>query len=189
MPSYHCKELLIFAYISTRPQCFIQTSVWQTMRVGNHDKRSLRRHSHVELKTPSQVYPHRYTSILPKRTSLSNDFVSIRTKLRKRHRLTLQCSNILFLPFRHTHAVSMAGAIKQYISTKYDQHPDMFTKDLEAVDKLRAEAVNSLDTHISGIKRLTAYAAQLVWMGGKFPIDVSRSLPGLYSKKTLNLGL
>ena len=71
----------------------------------------------------------------------------------------------------------MATAIKQYISTKYDQHPDMFTKDLEAIDKLRTEAVNSLDTHISGIKRLTAYAAQLVWIGGKFPIDVSGSLP------------
>ena len=45
--------------------------------------------------------------------------------------------------------------------------------DLEAIDKLRADAVNSLDPHISGIKKLTAYAAQLVWMGGKFPIDVS----------------
>lgn len=67
----------------------------------------------------------------------------------------------------------MATAIRQYISTKYDQHPDMFTNDLEAVDKLRTEAVNALDAHVSGIKKLTVYAAQLVWIGGKFPIDVS----------------
>ena len=66
----------------------------------------------------------------------------------------------------------MATAIRQYISTKYDQHPDMFVKDLEAIDKLRADAVRSLDVHVSGLKKLTAYAAQLVWVGGKFPIDV-----------------
>lgn len=54
----------------------------------------------------------------------------------------------------------------------------MFVGDLEAIDKLRADAVNSLEPHISGIKKLTAYAAQLVWMGGKFPIDVS-SLHGM----------
>ena len=66
----------------------------------------------------------------------------------------------------------MATAIKQYISTKYDQHPDMFTRDLEAIDKLRADAVNVQEAHVSGIKKLTAYAAQLVFIGGKFPIDV-----------------
>ena len=49
----------------------------------------------------------------------------------------------------------------------------MFIRDMEAIDKLRAEAVNSLEAHTSGIRKLTAYAAQLVWMGGKFPIDVS----------------
>ena len=49
----------------------------------------------------------------------------------------------------------------------------MFVEDLEAIDKLRADAVNSVEPHISGIKKLTVYAAQLVWMGGKFPVDVS----------------
>ena len=48
----------------------------------------------------------------------------------------------------------------------------MFTDDMAAADNLRADAVNSLDAHVSGIKKLTAYAAQLVWMGGKFPIDI-----------------
>lgn len=48
----------------------------------------------------------------------------------------------------------------------------MFVKDMEAIDKLRLEAVNSLEAHVSGIKKLTAYAAQLVFIGGKFPIDI-----------------
>ncbi|KAI9815101.1 MAG: pH-response regulator protein palA/rim20 [Pycnora praestabilis] len=81
-------------------------------------------------------------------------------------------SNILFLPFRRTHAVSLSTAIRQYISTKYDQHPDMFTQDLEVIDRLRSDAINSLEAHVSGIRKLQAYAAQLVWIGGKFPIDI-----------------
>lgn len=50
----------------------------------------------------------------------------------------------------------------------------MFKHDLEAIDKLRADAVNTLEAHVSGVKKITAYAAQLVWIGGKFPIDVSK---------------
>lgn len=79
----------------------------------------------------------------------------------------------MFLPFRRTHSVSLSAAVKQYISTKYDQHPDMFIHDLETIDRLRVEAVTSLEAHVSGIRKLAAYAAQLVWIGGKFPIDVS----------------
>ncbi|KAL9629158.1 MAG: hypothetical protein Q9164_006998, partial [Protoblastenia rupestris] len=59
-----------------------------------------------------------------------------------------------------------------YISSKYDQHPDMFVRDMEAIDKLRSDAVNSMEAHVSGIRKMTAYAAQLVWIGGKFPIDI-----------------
>ena len=88
--------------------------------------------------------------------------------------LTDMYSNILFLPFRRTQPVPLSASIRQYISTKYDQHPDMFTRDMEAIDKLRVDAVNSLEAHTSGIRKLTAYAAQLVWIGGKFPIDVSK---------------
>ncbi|KAL8770269.1 MAG: hypothetical protein Q9209_003905 [Squamulea sp. 1 TL-2023] len=66
----------------------------------------------------------------------------------------------------------MSAAIKQYISTKYDQHPDMFKKDLETIDQLRTNAVNTLEAHVSGIQKLTLYAAQLIWIGGKFPIDI-----------------
>jgi programmed cell death 6-interacting protein len=48
----------------------------------------------------------------------------------------------------------------------------MFRHDLEVVDTLRRDAVNVREAHRSGIKKLQAYAGQLVWMSGKFPIDV-----------------
>ncbi|MCJ1308368.1 pH-response regulator protein palA/rim20 [Agyrium rufum] len=60
----------------------------------------------------------------------------------------------------------------QYISTKYDQHPNMFLEDLAAIDRLRADAVAVLDPHVSGVRKLAGYAAQLVWLGGKFPVDI-----------------
>lgn len=49
----------------------------------------------------------------------------------------------------------------------------MFKQDLEVIDSLRREAINVREPHVSGLKKIAAYAAQLVWMGGKFPIDVS----------------
>lgn len=49
----------------------------------------------------------------------------------------------------------------------------MFKHDLEVIDALRRDAVNVREPHPSGIKKLQAYAGQLVWVGGKFPIDVS----------------
>jgi len=76
------------------------------------------------------------------------------------------------LPFRKTNSLALSTAIKQYISSKYDQHPDMFKQDLEVIDALRRDAVNVREPHVSGIKKLAAYAGQLSWMGGKFPIDV-----------------
>ncbi|KAJ5483562.1 hypothetical protein N7530_002808 [Penicillium desertorum] len=81
-------------------------------------------------------------------------------------------SNILQLPFRRSHTVSLSEAITQYISSKYDQRPDMFAEDLMIIDRLRSEAVNVQEPHFSGISRLVTYAAQLKWLGGKFPIDV-----------------
>ena len=80
--------------------------------------------------------------------------------------------NILQLPFRRSHTVSLSDAITQYISSKYDQRPDMFAEDLMIIDRLRSEAVNVQEPHFSGISRLITYAAQLKWLGGKFPIDV-----------------
>ncbi|EWG50643.1 hypothetical protein FVEG_09799 [Fusarium verticillioides 7600] len=81
-------------------------------------------------------------------------------------------SNILSIPFRKSAQLSLASTIRQYINTKYDQHPDMFKHDLEVIDALRRDAVNVREPHPSGIKKLQAYAGQLVWVGGKFPIDI-----------------
>jgi programmed cell death 6-interacting protein len=55
----------------------------------------------------------------------------------------------------------------------------MFKNDLEVIDDLRRDAVNVREPHASGITKLTKYAAQLVWIGGKFPIDVCPASTGL----------
>lgn len=91
--------------------------------------------------------------------------------------LTTAASNILFLPFRRSHSVNLSDAIKQYISSKYDQHPDLFTRDLEHIEKMRAAAIHAQEPHPSHIPKLQAYAAQLVWISGKFPIDIGVEFP------------
>jgi programmed cell death 6-interacting protein len=53
----------------------------------------------------------------------------------------------------------------------------MFKEDLQLIDQLREEAVSVQEPHISGIRRLTAYSAQLRWIGGKFPIDIGVDFP------------
>ncbi|VUC36723.1 unnamed protein product [Clonostachys rosea] len=84
----------------------------------------------------------------------------------------MAASNILSLPFRRSAHLSLASTIRQYINTKYDQHPDMFKNDLDVINELRQDAINVRDPHSSGIVKLLKYAAQLVWIGGKFPIDI-----------------
>jgi programmed cell death 6-interacting protein len=80
--------------------------------------------------------------------------------------------NMLTLPFRQSPVISLAASIREYIAQRYDQHPEVFTKDIELIDQLRTAAVQANDTHISGILKLQSYAAQLVWIAGKFPIDI-----------------
>ena len=80
--------------------------------------------------------------------------------------------SILQIPFRLTHPVSLSSAIRHYISSKYDQHPDMFMEDLQIIDDMRTDAINVREPHISEIKILQSYAAQLRWIGGKFPVDI-----------------
>lgn len=81
-------------------------------------------------------------------------------------------NNILAVPFRKGAHLMLSSAIRQYISTKYDQHPDMFRQDLDVIDVLRRDAINVREPHPTGVPRLQAYAGQLVWISGKFPIDV-----------------
>lgn len=90
----------------------------------------------------------------------------------RHHADNITSSNILQIPFRRSHPVSLSDAITQYISSKYDQRPDMFADDLLIIDPLRTEAINVQEPHVSGISRLVTYAAQLKWLGGKFPVDV-----------------
>src|SRR5688572_28342830 len=78
------------------------------------------------------------------------------------------------ISFRKATSLKLSDAVKQYISTKYDQHPDMFSSDLAAIDQLRADAVNVQEVHVSGIHKLARYAGHLQWISGKFPIDVCR---------------
>lgn len=110
------------------------------------------------------------------RNAISHDLVSSRlcaaTSPKNEEQKLNHSRNLLQLPFRRTHTVSLSNAIKQYISTKYDQHPDMFKQDLETIDHLRHAAVHALEPHTSGVRKLQCYAAQLVWMGGKFPVDI-----------------
>jgi len=81
------------------------------------------------------------------------------------------------VPFRRTHSVDLSSAIKQYISSKYDQSPEMFADDLWQINNMRNEAIHVQETHVSGIQKLTAYAAQLRYIGGKFPIDIGVDFP------------
>jgi programmed cell death 6-interacting protein len=53
----------------------------------------------------------------------------------------------------------------------------MFREDLELIDQLREDAISVQEPHVSGIRRLTAYSAQLRWISGKFPIDIGVDFP------------
>lgn len=53
----------------------------------------------------------------------------------------------------------------------------MFAKDLEAIDKLRSTAIHAQEPHHSNIPKLQTYAATLVWISGKFPIDLGVEFP------------
>lgn len=48
----------------------------------------------------------------------------------------------------------------------------MFATDLVAIDKLRNDAINVQEAHVSGVTKISVYAAQLLFISGKFPIDV-----------------
>lgn len=80
--------------------------------------------------------------------------------------------SILPLPFRQTQPLVLSDAIKQYISSKYDQHPDDFRDDLQEIDALRNAATSSLEAHSTYLDRIHQYAAQLIWLTSKFPVDI-----------------
>lgn len=73
-------------------------------------------------------------------------------------------SNILEIPFRRTQSVKLSIAIKSYIESKFDQQPAAFDDDCLAIERLREDAIHTVEPHKSGIQKLTAYAAQLRYM-------------------------
>ncbi|KAK5937413.1 pH-response regulator protein palA/rim20 [Knufia obscura] len=81
-------------------------------------------------------------------------------------------SNILEIPFRRTQSVKLSIAIKSYIESKFDQQPAAFDDDCLAIERLREDAIHTVEPHKSGIQKLTAYAAQLRYMSSKFPLEL-----------------
>lgn len=53
----------------------------------------------------------------------------------------------------------------------------MFAADLTAIDELRHAAVHATEPHTSGVRKLQQYAAQLIWISGKFPVDIGVDFP------------
>lgn len=53
----------------------------------------------------------------------------------------------------------------------------MFKDDLETIEKLRSTAIHAQEPHPSNTPKLQQYAAQLVWLSGKFPVDVGVEFP------------
>lgn len=62
----------------------------------------------------------------------------------------------------------------------------MFQQDLDVIDVLRQDAISVREPHLSGVKKLQAYAGQLAWISGKFPIDVR--LQNLYEASLEHVG-
>ncbi|POS85622.1 hypothetical protein EPUL_001298 [Erysiphe pulchra] len=48
----------------------------------------------------------------------------------------------------------------------------MFKGDFEVINALREQAINVVEPHLNGLKKIMAYASQLVWIAGKFPNDL-----------------
>ncbi|KAI5288166.1 pH-response regulator protein palA/rim20 [Ascosphaera aggregata] len=57
-------------------------------------------------------------------------------------------TTFLSIPFRRGYKLLLSDALKNYISAKYDQHPNMFVEDLLVIDRLRHEAVTVQEPHV-----------------------------------------
>ena len=79
----------------------------------------------------------------------------------------------------------ISEAIKRYISTRYNQAPDLFAGDLEAVNQLRMAAVQAVEPHTNNVRKLQVYAAQLAWLEEKLPKDVGWVNP--FTKSSVSL--
>ncbi|EGC42025.1 conserved hypothetical protein [Histoplasma capsulatum var. duboisii H88] len=98
-------------------------------------------------------------------------------------------SNILLIPLRRSHPISLSTAMKQYISNKYDQRPEIFAEDLLIIDRLRMDAINVQEPHISGISRLVTYAAQLKYQYKTLRANIRKPTPIIVSQNNLRFEL
>ncbi|KAK9461740.1 BRO1-like domain-containing protein [Lipomyces oligophaga] len=83
----------------------------------------------------------------------------------------MMVSNMLSIPLRRTDQISLTPAIRSYIETSYDQHPDMFKNDIAELERLRSE-VASLEVRLSSCEKFTRYFVQLTYLSVKFPADI-----------------
>lgn len=91
---------------------------------------------------------------------------------------------MLYLPFRRTHDIRLSEAIKRCIENNCNQAPSHFAADLENIDNQRVAAIQVVEPHINNVRKLQAYAAQLICLERKIPKDVC--LISLNHKKRIN---
>lgn len=76
------------------------------------------------------------------------------------------------LPFHKSTNLSLSEPLIAYITKEYNDKKTTYDQDCRSLDALRADAVHATDPNVHNIKKLQAYAAQLVWLTGKFPSNV-----------------
>lgn len=76
------------------------------------------------------------------------------------------------LSLRSSGRVDMVGPIRDYIAENHIQNPVIFTDDLSTLNQLRNNAVSITSPSQEAMSTLLAYAGQLSWLVGKFPVDV-----------------
>lgn len=80
--------------------------------------------------------------------------------------------NLLYIPLRVTEPVKISEGLKKCIEHDYNQLPDKFSKDLDAIDQLRQRTVGQSAT-VNSLIDLYKYYGQLFVLGTKFPSGVS----------------
>ncbi|RMZ81281.1 hypothetical protein DV737_g2539, partial [Chaetothyriales sp. CBS 132003] len=150
---------------------------WNVYNFGSNNSFVIVINNTTPLVHPMHIHGHNFFVLNEGVGSWDGTTVRATNPMRRDVQLLQPSGNILELPFRKTHSVELALAIKRYISQHYDQSPAQFADDLQAIDALREDAVHVLEPHVSGIARLQRYAAQLQYLSGKFPIDIGVEFP------------
>jgi programmed cell death 6-interacting protein len=79
------------------------------------------------------------------------------------------------VPTKKSKAIRFGPALLPYITNAYAEDATLYEHDCQALDDLRAEAIQLPDVlTISTIDRLFMYYSQLVFLGTRFPLDVSQ---------------